>query len=116
MEPRTLKKPINPELSKAQTKKACLVCGVGGRTIGRMGDIELNYCGHHRKYGERVLNFLIRAVFGDKLKTFLKESKDDLFMKNMPSLSDDSYEKLADYVNNMIHKLDEVEKWHKKTK
>lgn len=116
MEVKRLEKPKSQKLSKAQTSKECLVCGSGGRTIGYMGDIQLNYCGHHRKYGERVLNFLIRAVFGEKLKNFLKESKDDLFMSNMPRLSDESYEQLANYVNKMIHKLDEVEKWHKKTK
>lgn len=107
---------VNEKLSIAQTKKPCIICQNGGRTIGRLGKIELNYCGKHRKYGERVLNFFIRAVFGDKLKNFLKESKDDLFMKNMPKLSDESYEKIAEYVNENIKKLDEVEHWHEKMK
>ena len=114
---KTLKRlKVDPELSKSQTSKPCLVCGDGGRTIGRMGDIELNYCGHHRKYGERVLNFLIRAVFGDELKTFLKESKDDLFMKNKPELCPECYKKLADYTTDNIYKLDSIRKWHQKKK
>lgn len=108
------KKDVDEVRSRAQTSKACMICGSGGRTLGRMGNIELNYCGHHRKYGERILNFLIRSVFGELLKDFLKDSKDDLFMKNLPKLSDESYKVLADYVNTMINKLDEVNKWHKK--
>lgn len=100
----------------SQTKKACLVCGAGGRTVGRMGSIELNYCGHHRKYAERVLNFLVNSVFRDKLTDFLGETKKDLFMDNLPRLSDESYVLLAAYVDENIHKLDEVKEWHEKTK
>ena len=109
-------RPVDEVRSASQTSKPCLICNGGGRTIGYLGSMELNYCGHHRKYGERVLNFLIRSVFGEQLKTFLKESKDDLFMKNMPRLSDESYDALGSYVNNMIVKLDEVQKWHDKRK
>ena len=97
-----------------QSKKPCLVCKKGGRTVGRLGDIELNYCAHHRKYGERILNFLVRSVFGDELKAFLKESKDDLFMKNKPCLCDDCNEKIAKYVSTMIYKLDDIKYWHEK--
>lgn len=109
-----LQKPKNEKLSEAQKSKPCLVCGKGGRTIGRMGDIELNYCGTHRKDGERILNFLIASVYGEKLQKFVKDAKDDLFMKNEPRLSDESYKALAEYVTNTIHKLRDVEKWHKK--
>ena len=109
-----VRKEINPNLSQSQRSKPCLVCGVGGRTIGRMGNIELNYCPHHRKYGERVLNFLIRSVFGEELKKFLKESKDDLFMANNPELCSDCYQKLSTYTNKMIKELDIVSEWHNK--
>lgn len=113
-----MSKKVNEKLSEAQTSKECLIvnCDKGGRLIGRLGEIELTYCGHHRKYGERILNFLIRAAFGDRMKDFLSETKDDLFMKNMPELSEHSYQVLSEYVNDMIHKLDEVEEWHEKTK
>jgi hypothetical protein len=106
----------NVELSRAQKSKPCLICGDGGRTIGHMGDKELNYCGHHRKYGERVLNFLINSVFQYKLSEFLKETKHDLFMTNLPELSQEDYDKLARYVNSKIVQLDEINEWHQKTK
>ena len=109
-------KEIDEHLSKAQTSKPCRTCGKGGRTIGRMGDEELNYCGHHRKYGERVLNFLINSVFGYRLNEFLNETKSDLFMTNLPKLSDEDYKKLAAYVDEKIVMLDEVKRWHDKTK
>lgn len=112
------KKQVDEKRRVAQTSKECNVsgCDKGGRTIGHLGTIELNYCGKHRKYGERVLNFMIRAIFGEKLREFLKESKDDLFMKNFPKLSDESYEKLEQYVADNIQKLDGVDMWHKKMK
>ena len=115
---RIVSKETTKKLSKAQTSKECMVSGCegGGRTIGRLGDIELNYCGHHRKYGERVLNFLINSVFGFKLTDFLKETKHDLFMQNIPKLSDESYELLGSYVNTKIEMLDEVNECYKKTK
>lgn len=111
-----VQKDVDPNLSLAQTKYPCLVCKQGGRIIGHMGDIELTYCGHHRKYGERVLNFLINSIFHYKLSEFLKDTKEDIFMKNMPRLSDEDYKLLAEYVNTKIEELDEIQKWHKKSK
>lgn len=108
---------VDERLSHAQTKRECLIvgCDKGGRVLARMGkNIELTYCGHHRKYGERVVNFLVSSAYNYKLKNLLKESKDDLFMNNMPELSEDSYKKLAEYTTKMIDKLDEVEEWHEK--
>jgi hypothetical protein len=111
-------KPVDSDLSFAQRSKPCIItgCDIGGRTIGRLGDIELNYCGKHRKYGERVLNFLIRSVFGEKLKELLKESKDDLFMEHNPELCTECNKKLAVYVSSMVTKLDEAQKWKNKMK
>lgn len=113
---RPVTKETNKKLSHAQTNKPCMICGGGGRTIGKLGNTSLNYCGYHRKYGERVLNFLINSVYGYKLTEFLKDSKQDLFMKNAPELSEPSYERLADYVTQTVHRLEEVQKWHEKTK
>ena len=81
-----------------------------------MGDKELNYCGHHRKYGERVLNFRINSVFQYELTKFLNDTKQELFMKNNPELCPHCYEKLAKYVTSKIEDLDEVKRWHGKTK
>jgi hypothetical protein len=106
----------NDSLSFSQTKKPCRACGKGGRTIGRMGKEELNYCGHHRKYGERVLNFLINSVFGYKLTEFLNETKQDLFMKNLPTLCDEDYKKLAVYVDEKVLQLDDIKKWKGKAR
>lgn len=109
-------KSVNEKLSQAQTNKKCYICGKGGRTLARLGEIEINYCGRHRKQGERVINFLVASVFGEKLQAMLKESKDDLFMKNKPQLSKESYDALAEYTTSMVKKLDEIEKWQKKMK
>jgi hypothetical protein len=91
-------------------------CGIGGRTIGRIGDIELNYCGHHRKYGERVLNFFAASVFGQELMEFLREVKQDLFFKNRPELCEHCALQIREYVSKHIEELDDLKAWHKKTK
>lgn len=98
----------NLNRSKGQTSKPCRICQKGGRTIGRLGSIELNYCGHHRKYGERVLNYLICSLLRDKMTKFLKDAKESLFKENIPKLSDESYKAMSTYVDNMIKKLDEL--------
>lgn len=113
---KVIKPPVNETRSQSQTNKPCLICKQGGRTIGRMGDVELNYCGHHRKYGERVLNFLVNSVFQYKLGAFLNDTKRDLFMNNIPELCPEDYKKLADYVNSKIIALDEVRECYEKTK
>lgn len=113
-----LRKIIDDQRSNAQTSKPCMItgCGIGGRTIGRIGDLELNYCGHHRKYGERVLNFFAASVFGDELMNLLREVKQDMFFKNRPEFCEECSKKIAAYVDTHINEIDEIRKWHKKTK
>lgn len=113
-----LRKVINKERSNSQTNKPCIItgCNVGGRTIGRIGDMELNYCGHHRKYGERVLNFLAASVFGQELMEFLREVKQDLFFKNRPEFCENCALKIQEYVSTNVVELDNLKEWHKKTK
>ena len=102
----------------SQTKKPCqaIGCPKGGRTIGKLGDIELNYCGHHRKSGERVLNYLINSVFRYKLTDFLKETKSELFMDNIPEFCPHCYDVVGSYVHLKISQLDDIQKWEAKTK
>ena len=107
---------VSKKLSKAQKGKPCAICGEGGRTVGRLGEIELNYCGHHRKYGERVLNFFANSLLGYKLTNLLNEVKSDLFMKNIPELSEESYKKIEEYTNSKIRALDELKSCEKKLK
>lgn len=118
-----LKKKVNEKFSKAQTNKPCTITGCenGGRTIGVLGrgssnPIELNYCGRHRKYGERVMNFFIGAIFGDELTNMLQESKKDLFQENFPEFCESCNDKIASYVHRNISKLEEIKKWEKKMK
>lgn len=105
-------------MANSQTSKPCTIhdCDKGGRVLARLGSVELTYCGHHRKYGERVINFLVNSVFRNELTDFLSETKQDLFMDNLPRLSDESYTKLGSYVDTMIHKLDKIEEWDEKRK
>lgn len=91
-------------------------CDKGGRILAKLGDLELTYCGEHRKKGERVINFLIASVYGEKLQAMLRESREDLFMQNYPQLSQESYTVIGSYVQTNIHKLSELEKWEKKMK
>jgi len=113
---RKVNQEVSKKLSKAQKGKPCAICGEGGRTVGKLGDIELNYCGHHRKYGERVFNFFVNSLLNYKLTNLLNETKTDLFMKNIPELSKESYEKIADYVNSKVKDLDELKSCEKKLK
>lgn len=102
----------------AQTKKLCMITGCGGwgRTVGKLGDIELNYCGHHRKYGERVLNFFAASIFNAELMDFLRETKRDVFWENRPCLCDECNIKIKDYVNKQITILDEIKQWEPRKK
>lgn len=95
-----------------QRKYNCLItgCKEKGRIVGKLNTIKLTYCPRHRKKGERVLNFLINSLMRYKLTNFLRDSKQDLFMKNEPQLCDACYEKIRVYVNNKIIALNEIEK------
>lgn len=110
--------PEEEKVVTSQTKKPCQAtgCGRGGRVIGRLGGKEVVYCGHHRKNGERVFNFLINSVFQFKLTDFLKETKHDLFMVNNPELCNECNNRIESYIQSMVSKLDEIQEWHEKTK
>ncbi len=110
--------PDEEKIVTSQTREPCQAnnCPRGGRVIGRLGGKKVAYCGHHRKNGERVFNFLINSVFHFKLTDFLKETKHDLFMANNPELCKDCNDRLEAYIHVMIGKLDEVQDWHEKAK
>lgn len=112
-----LRKPKKEKVNPQRGKK-CIITGCDGhcRTIGRVGDIELNYCGHHRKYGERVLNFFAASIFNQEIMDFLRESKQDLFWKNKVCFCDNCADKIKEYTNKMIGELDEAKKWKPRTK
>lgn len=108
--------PINEKLSHAQTKKACDVCGKGGRTLATFGKIQMNYCGKHRKYGEEVIDFFIDSMIDDKLTTLRRSVKTDILMTDFPKLSEESYRVIAEYVHTKIVEIDEIKKWLNKKK
>lgn len=102
---------VTNKRSLGQRKHDCLIvgCKEKGRIIGRLGKSLLTYCPKHRKKGERILNYLVNSLMRYRLTKFLQDSKDQLFKKNEPRLSDESYAKLKTFVNNMIIKLEEME-------
>jgi len=84
-------------------------CGERGRLLANLGSIQITYCPKHRSYGERVINFLIDSTYRFKLTNFLQENKKELFMDNIPKLSDESYDTLGSYARTMVEKLEELE-------
>ena len=98
-----------------QTKHDCMIkdCIKKGRSIGHLGGLPLNYCAEHRHYGVRVLDFFIDSLLRYKLTDFLEETRRELFMKNLPKISDNSYKVLSDYVKNMANQLEQLEELNK---
>lgn len=98
--------------SNSQTSKPCLYIGCvkGGRLLGRLGTMELTYCGKHRKYGERVLNFLINSMLRYKLSNLLRESKQKIFINNEPHFCDECNKKVIAFAKDMVDKVSELEK------
>ena len=107
-----MKKEKSNKRKEGQRRYDCLMarCEAKGRLLGRLGDLPFTYCPRHRKKGERILNFLVNSLMRYKLTKFLQDAKQQLFMDNLPRLSNESYTALNEFVNNMIIKLDEMEK------
>ena len=85
-------------------------CKKKGRVLARLGNINIAYCGSHRKkYGERVLNALINARFNGKLARFLSVIKHDLFLNYNCHLCEECRKKEADYIKTKVEELYELE-------
>lgn len=97
--------------NKGQRSKTCDIigCEERGRILARLNnDIEIAYCPKHRKkYGERIINALINSCFNYKLTNFLSEVKSDIFFGS-DILSDESAEKLKNYIIIKTKDLEEV--------
>ena len=93
---------------KGQAYATCCFrdCQEKGRVLARLGEIEIAYCGSHRKkYGERVLNALVNARFNGKLARFLSVIKQDLFMNYNSHLCEECRKKEAEYIINKTNEL-----------
>lgn len=67
---------------RGQRREKCQIVGCEeyGRTLAKIGGVDIVYCPKHRKkYGERIINALINSCFNYKLTNFLSEIKTDIF-------------------------------------
>ncbi len=94
---------------RGQRCRTCNIkgCDKKGRVLANLGGIEIAYCPEHRKkYGERIVNALINALFNFKLTNYLADVKAKIFMS--PDFFCESCgQKLKDYI---IDKTEELEK------
>lgn len=97
---------------EGQRRFQCLIIGCPemGRILGKFAQKPLTYCPKHRKKGERILNYLVNSLMRYRLTNFLQDSRQQLFMDNHPKLCQGCYDNLAEFVNTMMLKLDEMEK------
>ena len=99
--------------SKVAKTYPCAVtqCNERGRVLARLGGDVIAYCPRCRKYGERVIDFMIDSVFRNKLSKFMSETKEDIFEKDVLELDEKTNKLFKDYLKKKSYELWELDKW-----
>jgi hypothetical protein len=74
-----------------------------------LGEMPIYYCFNHRQTGRQILDFLIISKVSDKVNSFLKIMRKDIYKNKIIQLSKESEDKLKEYTLFIQEQIKEVE-------
>ena len=98
-------------VDEIKTKGKCYYkdCNNVGDLEAILGSMPIYYCFNHRQIGRQILDFLIISKVSDKVNSFLKTMRKDIYKNKIIQLPKEAEDMLKEYVLLVQDEIKEVE-------